>query len=300
MTAVLSTPCTAPFMGSAAAWAATQNPVITLVTFGAIGAGMALPYLILSAAPGLVSRMPRTGPASELIKQVMGLLMIAVAVFFLGTGLDPMLRAPVDAPIRFFWWIIAAITTGAMLWLVVRTFQITARPAARVVWSTVAVLFAGVSILIAREVTDRGPIPWIGYTPERLAEQLGKSKTVVLDFTAEWCLTCKALEAGVLHRPEVVKLLLSPDVVPMRVDLTGNNIPGKQKLKELAWLGIPLLAVYGPGVSEPITYDAYTVDMVKNAIARASGRQAAATTIPDTPKAEPNPSTPRTAAANGR
>jgi thiol:disulfide interchange protein DsbD len=87
MTAVLSTPCTAPFMGSAAAWAATQNPVVTLATFGAIGAGMALPYLILSAFPSLVSRMPRTGPASELIKQVMGLLMVAVAIFFLGTAL---------------------------------------------------------------------------------------------------------------------------------------------------------------------------------------------------------------------
>jgi thiol:disulfide interchange protein DsbD len=68
LAAVLSTPCTAPFMGAAAAWAATQTPLTTLTTFAAIGGGMALPYLILSAFPNLVDRMPKAGPASELIK----------------------------------------------------------------------------------------------------------------------------------------------------------------------------------------------------------------------------------------
>src|SRR5690606_18971771 len=86
MTAVLSTPCTAPFMGAAAAWSLTQDAVVTWSTFGAIGVGMAAPYLVLSAYPSLVKRMPRTGPASELIKQVMGLLMLAAGAYFIGTG----------------------------------------------------------------------------------------------------------------------------------------------------------------------------------------------------------------------
>lgn len=276
MTAVLSTPCTAPFMGSAAAWAATQAPATTMTTFGAIGVGMALPYLVLSAFPGLLSKMPRTGPASELVKQVMGLLMMAVAVFFLGAGLDPLLREPVDPPFRFHWWIIAAFVVAAMVWLVVRTFQITKRPAPRLAWSVFAVILGAAAVLTAREVTDRGPIPWIGYTPERLASRLSERKVVVLDFTAEWCLNCKALESGVLYRPEIVKLLTSDSVIPMKVDLTGNNIPGKAKLKELNWVGIPLLAIYGPGVTEPIKFDAYTPDMVLQAIQQASGG-----TIPD-------------------
>jgi thiol:disulfide interchange protein DsbD len=272
MTAVLSTPCTAPFMGSAAAWAATQRAPTTLSTFGAIGFGMALPYLVLSAFPKLLSRLPRTGPASELIKQVMGLLLVAVALFFLGTGLDPLLRLPVDPPFRAHWWGIAAAGIGAMAWLVYRTFRITKRAGPRVVWTVLAALGCGATLAITRAVTQQGPIPWLGYTPERLAEQLSKKKVVVLDFTAEWCLNCKALEAGVLHRPEIVKILTGPDVVPMRVDLTGSNPPGKQKLKELQWVGIPLLAIYGPGVGDPITYDAYTPEMVRDAIARASGK----------------------------
>ncbi len=283
MTAILSTPCTAPFMGSAAAWAAKQRGDITLLTFGAIGFGMALPYLVLSAFPKFLSKMPRTGPASELIKQVMGLLMIAVGVFFLGTGLDPMLRAPVDSPILFYWWIIAAFGVGAMVLLVRRTFAITKRTGPRVCWTVFGLVFSAVTVLTAREITDAGPIPWIGYTPERLAEQLGKKKTVVLDFTAQWCLSCKALESGVLHRPEIVKLLTGPDVVPMRVDLTGNNLAGKAKLQEFNSVAIPLLVVLGPGTTEPFKSDAYTVDMVKSAIAKAMG--SSVTAGPEAPEA---------------
>ena len=152
--------------------------------------------------------------------------MVAVAIFFLGTGLDPLLRLPIDPPIRFYWWLVAAVAVGAMAWLVYRTFQITRRSAPRMIWSIAALAFSFVTIVIARELTDLGPIPWVGYTPERLAEQLKKQKVVVLDFTAEWCLTCKALESGVLHRDEIVKLLTGPDVIPMRVDLTGNNLLG--------------------------------------------------------------------------
>ncbi|MEE2972952.1 MAG: cytochrome c biogenesis protein CcdA, partial [Planctomycetota bacterium] len=84
MTAILSTPCTAPLMGAAAAWATTQSPATVLAVFGAIGSGMALPYLVLSAFPDLVKRMPRTGPASEVVKQVMGLLLLAAGLYFVG------------------------------------------------------------------------------------------------------------------------------------------------------------------------------------------------------------------------
>ncbi|MEX2219119.1 MAG: thioredoxin family protein [Phycisphaerales bacterium] len=271
MTAVLSTPCTAPFMGSAAAWAATQPSTITLATFSAIGAGMALPYLILSAFPGLVSRIPRTGPASELVKQIMGLLLVAVAIFFLGTGLDPLLREPIDPPFRFFWWIIAGVAVGAMLWLMYRAYQITRSPVRRAAWTVFAMLFAAVSVMVARAFTDRGPIPWVGFTPERLAEAQSQGKVAVLDFTAEWCLNCKALEATVLHRSEIVALMKHEGVAPLKVDLTGPNIPGKQKLKEMGWVGIPLLVFYGPGLAEPIKYDMYTPEMVRQAIIRAAG-----------------------------
>ncbi|MCG3124116.1 MAG: Thiol:disulfide interchange protein DsbD [Phycisphaerales bacterium] len=274
-TAILSTPCTAPFMATASAWAARQPPALTLSTFAAIGIGMALPYAILSAFPSWIAKVPRSGPASILVKQVMGILMIGVAIFFLGTGLDPLLRLPVDPPIRFFWWIIALCVILAMVLLVVRTFQITTRPAHRAVWSVVGLAFTASGVWMAVHFTDRGPIPWVAYTPERFQEATSRGQVVVLDFTAEWCLNCKALEVGVLHRPEVVKALTADDVVPMRVDLTGKNEPGGEKLKSLNWVGIPLLAITGPGQPDPQKYDTYTTATVLDAISRARGAAAA-------------------------
>ena len=66
----------------------------------------------------------------------------------------------------------------------------------------------------------------------------------------------------------------------MKVDLTGNNIDGKAQLKKLNWLGIPLLAIYGPAIPEPIKYDAYTPDMVREAISKAAGKAIAAAPSP--------------------
>jgi len=271
LTAVLSTPCTAPFMASASAWAATQRPSITMFVFAAIGVGMALPYAVLSAFPKLVDKIPRTGPASELVKQVMGLLMLAVAVFFLGTGLDPLIRAATAPPIRFHWWLVAFIVACAMGWLLFRAWQLTKKPSWRVGWAVVAVVATLATGAAARSITDRGPISWLAYTPATFKAAIDADKVVVLDFTAEWCLNCKVLEATVLHKPEIVKLLNGPGVVAMRVDLTGKNPEGADKLKELQWVGIPLLAIYGPGSAEPQKFDTYTQSVVADAIARARG-----------------------------
>ena len=271
MTAVLSTPCTAPFMGAAAAWAASQPPAITLLTFTSIGVGMALPYLLLSARPGWVKRLPRTGPASVLLKQVMGLLILAVAAFFLGLGLSAVSTRPPQPPTLVYWWVVGVLVAAAGGWLVWRTFAITSRPARRLAFGVVGLLFAAIGLGGASRLSSRGPVDWVYYTPELLAQATREKKVVVMDFTADWCLNCKALEAAVLHRPEIVALLGGSGVVPMKVDLTADNQPGSHKLRELNWVGIPLLAVFGPGLSEPIKLDTYTVEVVKQAVAKARG-----------------------------
>jgi cytochrome c biogenesis protein CcdA/DsbC/DsbD-like thiol-disulfide interchange protein len=86
-TAILSTPCTGPLLGATVAWTATQPPAIAFTTLVVMGAGMAFPYIVLTAFPKLLQKMPKAGPGSEVLKQVMGLFMLAVAVWFGGTAL---------------------------------------------------------------------------------------------------------------------------------------------------------------------------------------------------------------------
>jgi len=273
MTAVLSTPCTAPFMGAAAAWSVTQTPVITLSTFGAIGMGMALPYLLLSAFPALVNRMPRAGPASELIKQVMGLLMLGAGAYFLGTGIAALLARPPDPPTQAYWWGVSLFVAMAGGWLAWRTFQITSRASRRVLFGATGALLVLAAVLMGVRFTKGSPIHWIYYTPERLAEAQRSGKLVVLEFTAAWCLNCLALERGVLHQPKVVQLLNSTDVAPIKVDITGKNPQGNQKLVEVGRRPIPYLIVYSPSGQEVFSSDAYTVDQLVRAIEEARSAQ---------------------------
>lgn len=276
MTAVLSTPCTAPFMGAAAAWAATQYPATTLLTFAAIGGGMAAPYLALSVFPALVDRMPRTGPASELIKQVMGLLMLAAAAYFVGVGLSALVVTPPDPPGTGYWWPVMAFGAAAGFWLVYGTLQITARTGRRAVFGCLGAALVVFSAIGAVRFTDKGPIDWIYYTPARFEEALEDGRVVVMDFTAEWCLNCKVLEHNVLQSPEVATVLARPDVAPVKVDITGNNPVGKEKLRDTGRLTIPLLVIYTPGGHEVFKSDFYTVEQVVEAVnmARATGSAA--------------------------
>ncbi len=118
-------------------------------------------------------------------------------------------------------------------------------------------------------MTAKGPIDWVYYTPERFDAAVAEEKVIVLDFTAEWCLNCKTLEATVLADDDVVAALKRPDVVPMKIDLTGENPDGQARLLEAARRTIPLLVVYDRDGTEIWKSDAYTPSQVLDAIAEA-------------------------------
>jgi thiol:disulfide interchange protein DsbD len=269
LAAVLSTPCTAPFMGAAAAWAATQTPLTTLTTFAAIGGGMALPYLILSAFPNLVDRMPKAGPASELIKQVMGLFMLAAAAYFLGVGISALLSTPPNPPSTIFWWPVMGLVTAGGAWLAYRTMRLASKKIIKTVFVSLGIILMALPIWGALKLSGEGPIDWVYYTPERFEAAVKQRKIVVMDFTAEWCLNCKALEESVLHDHKITDLLANEDIVPMKVDITGNNPAGKAKLKEVGSLTVPLLVVFSSEGKPVFKNDFYTVDQVLGAVERA-------------------------------
>ena len=269
LAAVLSTPCTAPFMGAAAAWAATQPPATTLATFAAIGTGMALPYLVLSARPAWVEKMPKTGAASNLIKQTMGLFMLAAAAYFIGVGLAALFANPPNPPTEIYWWPVMMFCVAAGGWLAYRTFQITARKMRRAIFAGIGALIMALAVWAAVQLTDQGPVDWVYYTPERFSEATSENKVIVMVFSAEWCLNCKALEQGVFKDPKIAALLAENEIVPMKVDITGNNPAGKAKLKEVGTLTIPLLVIFSPTGKQLFKSDFYTADQVHAAVTKA-------------------------------
>jgi thiol:disulfide interchange protein DsbD len=139
-------------------------------------------------------------------------------------------------------------------------------------------VFTGLGLILmvlaiwgALRLSDEGPIKWMDYTPERFEAAVAQRKTVVMDFTAEWCLNCKALEEGVLHDQRIIDLLAQEHIVPMKVDITGNNPAGKAKLKAVGSLTVPLLVVFAPNGNPVFKSDFYTVDQILGAVERAAG-----------------------------
>ena len=295
MTAVLGLPCFGFVAGALLGAAATLPKIATLSIFLGLGIGMALPYLVLAMFPKLVDRIPRTGPASELVKQVMGLLMLAAAAYFIGSGLIALVASKPWLGKQLHIWIVAGFGIAASVWLVMRTIKITPSFARRAVFTLVALFIAGMGVWYASDATTRakniyvaraaameaaggGKLltgTWIEYNAGLFEQARKENKIIVMDFTAEWCINCKVLKGTVLERDPVKSEFANSDVVLFTVDLTSDEAAGWKTLEQMGETGIPLLVIYTPGNNTPWKSNAYTPAQVMTAVS--SARNAAST-----------------------
>lgn len=276
MTALLGTPCFGPFAASGVSWATQQSSGLAFSVFFAVGVGMALPYLVLTIWPKLISFIPRSGPVSDLIKQVLSLIMAAFGVYFTGVAVKTFIAESPYLGKTIEWWFVFAISLGTALWLVFRAFKITKGAGARLAAVVIAVGLAGSSYWWASRLTDIARMQsednlWREYEPEAYEKALAEGKVVIADFTATWCLNCQTLKGTVLGTKVVRDALKQPGVVAFEVDLSSKKAPGWALLKELNEPGIPLLAIRGPGYTAPWKSNAYNPTQVVEAIAAARG-----------------------------
>jgi thiol:disulfide interchange protein/DsbC/DsbD-like thiol-disulfide interchange protein len=283
---ILATPCTAPFLGSALGFAFAQPPLVNILVFGAVAIGMALPYLLLTAKPAWMKFLPKPGAWMETAKQFMGFLMMATLIwllYILGKQLG------MEAVI---WTAAFLLTVGISCWLVGRFATLTAsRRRASVTW-VVAVALAvfgywwfventlNVRGLIAGEPTSgesgapqAGGIAWRSFSLAGLEADLKDSKAVFLDFTAEWCLTCKVNEKTVLSDPLVVEKFRTSGILPVRADWTNRNQDITRLLAKFGRSGVPLYVLFPAGhPNQPIVLpEVITSGMIVEAIDKAAG-----------------------------
>ncbi|MFO0787205.1 MAG: cytochrome c biogenesis protein CcdA [Phycisphaerales bacterium] len=256
LTAVLSTPCTGPLLGATIAWAATQPPWMGLVTFVVMGAGMAFPYALLIAFPKFIDRMPKAGPGGELLKQVLGLLMIAVAAFLLSNLTSE----------SWPWYAVGGIAVLAGLWAIVGAWRMLRSRQAGVLVTVLALAWIGGVAWTTRSLTSEGPVSWVRFVnaPEsdvrqRIAAANKSGKTVVIDFTAKWCTNCHVIEKNVLLSAAGIEILSAPTVVPMKIDLTSAGPDqGWGLVREISGGGgIPLIAIFRPGAEKPVFFNSF-------------------------------------------
>ena len=255
LTAALSTPCTFGMFVGLLTWAlAQESRVIGAALITTVGVGMAFPYFLLSAFPEMARRFPRTGPWAELVKQMMGFLLLGTAVYFAKPFFERFLRSESNEHLAsdIFWWALFALVAAAGLFLVVKTLQFARRLTPRLVAVAIALLMVVPSFLAARNFTYH-PHDWVSFTDAALAQAKATGKPVLVEFTADWCGNCHFVEAFVLNDRGVVATLKKYDVVMVKADVTEEDAPAKPLLGELNPAGaIPLTVIYSPHREQPL------------------------------------------------
>jgi suppressor for copper-sensitivity B len=236
---LLATPCSAPILGSAISFALTKQIFDIFIIFLAIGTGFALPYIVLMIAPKLIFLLPKPGKWMLKIKKLMAVL-LGVTVLWLAyilshnigiaqsisiAVLATLLLVCLKIRLKFIKFIVIAAILGAAF-----AMPQTQKPA-------------------APEIHSEDQIPmsiWINFDENLIYQFVMEGKVVVIDVTADWCITCKVNKARVLDDAEVMVKLNSGNVVTMRADITKPNPEVMNFLRKHNRFAIPFNAVYGP------------------------------------------------------
>ena len=262
--AILATPCSAPFLGTAIAFALAGRAVDVAVVFTALGLGLALPYLLLATRPSLVRALPRPGRWMLGLKIVLGGLLAITAAWLIWVlvGVAGNLTA--------------AFVTGLVVVAIVLASQAHRLPGFIVAASLVAIgagALAAPVLITTEPPASVASTQWQPFDRSAIARRVSTGELVFVDVTADWCLTCKANKALVLDRSPVADALAGPDIVPMQADWTRPDPEIARYLESHGRYGIPFNIVYGPGAPNGIALpELLTSDAVLDALRSAESR----------------------------
>jgi thiol:disulfide interchange protein len=244
---VVASPCTAPFMGSALAYAFSAHWLLALAVFLALGFGLAAPFLLIGFMPKLAAKLPKPGAWMDTLKHWLAYPMYFTAAWLAWVfgnqkgvnGLGLLL--------------IAAITLTAALWWFER--QKMQPSLGKKIAVLIIALLAGLSFALAMQQSTpktsavSSDKNYEAFSTARLNELRAQGKPVFVDMTADWCITCKVNEKAVLHTDAFTKLLKDSGTVYMVGDWTNQDTEITAYLDHYKTPGVPLYVVYpnGPG-----------------------------------------------------
>lgn len=244
LAAVVATPCTAPFMGAALAFALAQPAVVLLAVFLALGLGLALPFLILAFWPAAQRWLPRPGAWMDKFKQALAFPMYAAVVWLLWvlaqqTGPDGVALALIGLVLIAFglWW---RHSSGASL----------VGTGAAVASLVLALGLAAWIKPVAADATVAADAATEAYSAARLADLRAQNKPVFVNMTASWCISCLVNERVALSRPEVKAAFAQAGITYLKGDWTREDPAITAVLKAHGRSGVPLYLYYAPGAAE--------------------------------------------------
>lgn len=247
----LSTPCTAPFLGTALAFAFTQSALMVLAIFLSIGAGLALPYFYLSTHPKLIRLLPKPGPWMNTVKQMMGFLLILTSIWLLYvleslTGDSILTVLVLLFIIHFATWLRHVVLASSVNRWIKGLFRVSmlAIVACSFFFVLPRILSPGKQAGKQESAPDQVLIAWQPYSDVTLKRARDINQAVFIDFTADWCVTCKVNETFAIETQEVAKAFKAHNILPLKADWTRSDKEITEALARYNARGVPLYVYY--------------------------------------------------------
>jgi len=261
---LLATPCSAPFLGTGIGFAFTLPPAGILLFFAIAGLGLASPFLLVAFVPAFFKVLPQPGAWMETFKQIMGFTLLATTVWLIDVLGSQTGMAGVTGFLSF----LTVVSISA--WIFGTWGSVIATSKSQLTSFLIAIALstgAGFFFLttefaepaIAAELTEQSDmdfsedIPWQPFSDENIDALKADKKAIFIDFTADWCLSCKVNEKNVLETETIRMAMKDQGIVPVKADWTRRDDSISRWLKEYGKAGVPFyLFIDAKGVAHPL------------------------------------------------
>jgi thiol:disulfide interchange protein DsbD len=257
---VLATPCTAPFLAVALGFAFTQPAWVVVLIFASTGMGLASLYVALSWNPTWLKLLPRPGAWMGRFKTIMGFPMLATMIWLLDLTHESFGEG------GLLWLSLFLLLLGLAAWVYGEFLQRNRQR--RILASAMVAALLGFAYfyLLEGQLHWRSPqkqpttgstqlagagITWQPWSPEAVAQARAQGRPVLVDFTAKWCLTCKANKRLAIEVPKVAERLSQMNAVTLRADNTDPNEAIAGELRHFGRAGVPLVLIYPKDAGKP-------------------------------------------------
>lgn len=253
---VVATPCAAPFLAPALGAALALPAAASFLVFTLIALGLAAPYLILSAMPGLVNHLPRPGAWMETFKQFMSFLLYATVAYLLWVLAGQLTEAggyPVFSLLKV---LLSLVLVAFALWIYGRwgAFHRARRTRLTGMAAAALVLLGGIFMAVSgtrADSSEAGTVNWQKWEPGKAEALAREGRIVYVDFTARWCVTCQTNKATVFGSKKVRDRFAELEVVTLKADWTNQDPQISQALAAHGRSAVPFNLVYGPALEAP-------------------------------------------------
>jgi thiol:disulfide interchange protein DsbD len=242
---VLATPCTAPFMGAALAYAFTGPALGGLLVFATLGLGLALPFLLIGFVPAFARLLPKPGAWMDTFKQLLAFPLYATAAWLVWVLAKQRGADAVGL------WLAAAIALALAAWA--WTQARSGRGRGWMVLASLAVLGTAWPLALLHQLPKAAAsaaarssdgVEHVAYSEPRLARLRAEGRVVFVNMTADWCVSCKANEKAVFARDGFRAAMQAADAVYMTGDYTDVDPAITAYLQAHKAVGVPLYVVY--------------------------------------------------------